>query len=358
MGFSKEIKDELLVLCARHCCVCNKPVRLKIEIHHILPKERGGEDTLENAIPLCFDCHCDAGHYNPKHPKGSKFSPEELRKHKERWFQKVENNHIQPPKLELVDLNFQDDGFDGVFNPVFIKEVTTYKDKNSFKRTAELLGKDPMDFINDLKNKNDSFSLYCVPFLNKVETYDDYIDFLNGDDYEFDDIEKNTDCQPIVHSIPSLIESGSSKEINLSNCVLSLKLSNIGDKVLENFKVYFSFSNLVNVDSVNKRSTFFDLQEYNYNVLFDRDNKGEFEPYSNVLVQKDSVLIDDICFRVKPDIKLVIIDWQFLSRGYSTEGSIELEIEPEIEVEENHKFVEKPEEMTERIRFFPKIKFE
>lgn len=325
-----------------------------MEIHHIHPKGKGGEDTFENAIPLCFDCHCDAGHYNSKHPKGIKFSPEELRKHKERWFQKVEDNHIQPPKLELVDLNFQNDDFDGVFKPVFVKEVTTYKDRNLYKRISELLGKDPMEFINDLKNKNASFSPYYTSFLNKVETYDDYIDFLNRANYELDDIEKNTDCQPIVHSIPSFIGSGS-KEINLSNCVLSLKLSNIGDKVLEDFKVYLSFSNVINIDSVNKRSTFFDLHKYSYNVLFDRDDKGEFEPNSNILVQKDSVLIDDICFRVKPETKEVIIDWQFLSRGYSTEGSMKLKIESVIKDEENHKFVEKPEEMAEKIRFLPKI---
>lgn len=65
-----------------------------MEIHHILPQEQGGQDTFENAIPLCFDCHSDAGHYFAKHPKGTRFSPQELKKHKETWFNIVKENKI------------------------------------------------------------------------------------------------------------------------------------------------------------------------------------------------------------------------------------------------------------------------
>src|SRR5262249_39634655 len=42
-------------------------------------------DTAENAIPLCFDCHAEVHAYNDRHPKGRKFSPEELRGHKDQW---------------------------------------------------------------------------------------------------------------------------------------------------------------------------------------------------------------------------------------------------------------------------------
>jgi hypothetical protein len=57
-----------------------------MEIHHIIPKSEGGEDTEENGIPLCFDCHAEVAAYNPKHPKGRCFTLSELRKHKEQWF--------------------------------------------------------------------------------------------------------------------------------------------------------------------------------------------------------------------------------------------------------------------------------
>jgi hypothetical protein len=86
MAFSKEVVEKLLVACHRHCCICHKPSGSKMEIHHIVPKSEGGEDTEENGIPLCFDCHADVESYNPKHPKGRRYTSSELRKHKEQWF--------------------------------------------------------------------------------------------------------------------------------------------------------------------------------------------------------------------------------------------------------------------------------
>ena len=32
-----------------------------MELHHIKQVAYGGEDTFENCIPLCFDCHADMG---------------------------------------------------------------------------------------------------------------------------------------------------------------------------------------------------------------------------------------------------------------------------------------------------------
>lgn len=93
----ENIKIEILTLSARHCCVCHRYAGLKIEVHHIQPKAKGGADTLENAIALCFDCHTDAGHYNSEHPRGTKFSPKELLKAKENWFEMVKDNKISIP---------------------------------------------------------------------------------------------------------------------------------------------------------------------------------------------------------------------------------------------------------------------
>ena len=101
MSFSNKIKEEILVASARHCCVCHRHKGVKVEVHHIVPKEQGGEDVYENAIALCFDCHSDAGHYYAKHPKGTKFSPSELRRHKEEWFKIVKANNI-PQKEECL----------------------------------------------------------------------------------------------------------------------------------------------------------------------------------------------------------------------------------------------------------------
>lgn len=87
MTWSLEIKTQTLVACGRRCCICHKFCGTNIECHHIIPEADGGESTLENCIPLCFDCHAEAGHYNIRHPKGTKYTSTELRGHRDIWFE-------------------------------------------------------------------------------------------------------------------------------------------------------------------------------------------------------------------------------------------------------------------------------
>jgi len=86
MPFSSKVKEEAFLKCGRHCCICDKFCGTKIEAHHITPEAQGGDNTIENCIPLCFDCHADMGVYNIKHPKGNNYSPTELKKHKDKAF--------------------------------------------------------------------------------------------------------------------------------------------------------------------------------------------------------------------------------------------------------------------------------
>ena len=56
-----------------------------MELDHIVPREEGGPDEIENAIPVCFECHAEIHSYNIKHPRGRRFRPDELRQHKAQW---------------------------------------------------------------------------------------------------------------------------------------------------------------------------------------------------------------------------------------------------------------------------------
>jgi hypothetical protein len=51
----------------------------------MVPESEGGLDEIDNAIPVCFECHAEIHSYNDKHPRGRKFLAEELRAHKEQW---------------------------------------------------------------------------------------------------------------------------------------------------------------------------------------------------------------------------------------------------------------------------------
>lgn len=105
MGFSPTLREDAIVRSARRCCVCREYKGLGIEVHHIRPSSEGGPDTIENAIVLCFDCHAAAGHYNPSHPRGSRFSPSELRRHRDRLWGDVERGLIPPANPAAADIH-------------------------------------------------------------------------------------------------------------------------------------------------------------------------------------------------------------------------------------------------------------
>jgi hypothetical protein len=96
MGFPPSVKEEALVRSRRCCCVCHEFAGLYTNVHHILPRAAGGPDTIENSIVLCLRCHGEAGHYNRKHPIGNKYSPAELKRHRQEWWQWCKNNPSAP----------------------------------------------------------------------------------------------------------------------------------------------------------------------------------------------------------------------------------------------------------------------
>lgn len=115
MAFSEEIKIKAMIACGRCCCVCHKFCGNNMEVHHIKARAEGGQDTYENAIPLCFDCHAEVRQYDPKHPKGIKFTEKELIMHRDEWYRKVKQGvdkenekkeRIEPLKI-LHQKNYQ-----------------------------------------------------------------------------------------------------------------------------------------------------------------------------------------------------------------------------------------------------------
>jgi len=91
MPFPRKDVEDLLVACHRRCCICYRFCGVKLETDHIVPPAEGGTDTVDNAIPVCFECHAEIHSYNDKHPRGRKFTPDELRGHKEQWLELCKN---------------------------------------------------------------------------------------------------------------------------------------------------------------------------------------------------------------------------------------------------------------------------
>lgn len=103
MAFSEEIKIKAMIACGRCCCVCHKFCGNNMEVHHIKARAEGGQDIYENAIPLCFDCHAEVRQYDPKHPKGIKFTEKELIMHRDEWYRKVKQGVKENDKQERIE---------------------------------------------------------------------------------------------------------------------------------------------------------------------------------------------------------------------------------------------------------------
>lgn len=105
MVFPADVAEKALLDCGRCCCICHKFCGFKIELHHIIQKSEGGEDSSKNCIPLCLDCHAEVKAYNPKHPKGRKYTESELIEHRNRWYEKVKNNSFLLVHPECIELD-------------------------------------------------------------------------------------------------------------------------------------------------------------------------------------------------------------------------------------------------------------
>jgi len=124
MPFKQEIKEKVLIQSGRRCCLCLSHKGVKIEVHHIIPESISHDNSIDNAITLCFDCHSDVGHYNKSHPKGNKYSPKELKAHRDRlWLLVKEGKIFNDKPLDLQYIEFIKKVFDRpAFNTPFAQE--------------------------------------------------------------------------------------------------------------------------------------------------------------------------------------------------------------------------------------------
>lgn len=107
--FPRSVKIRCLLWSDRHCCLCGKQCGTDIEIAHI---NEEGAPELENAIPLCYDCHAKIGHYRDEHPKGNKYQPDELISRREQVYEKFTNHLIPSIDFQVIQISkFPDVGF-------------------------------------------------------------------------------------------------------------------------------------------------------------------------------------------------------------------------------------------------------
>ena len=80
MAFDEKTKKEVKEKAAYYCCICQK-TSISVEVHHIIPQKDGGDDTIDNAAPLCPTCHADYGD-NPEKRRG-------IKERRDWWYENV-----------------------------------------------------------------------------------------------------------------------------------------------------------------------------------------------------------------------------------------------------------------------------
>lgn len=123
MPFSEKIKKIALEKALFRCCICKD---LASDIHHIIPQENDGPDTLENAAPLCASCHDYFGD-NPD---------------KQRKIKALRNNWWKLVEMKYKYVNASDELFiiEGI--EVILDRKITMKDNSSVMISHNMLPHD------------------------------------------------------------------------------------------------------------------------------------------------------------------------------------------------------------------------
>jgi HNH endonuclease len=135
MPFSDTIRERALLACKRRCCLCEEHVHTLVECHHIVQEAEGGDNSFDNCIPLCLNCHGRVLSYNIEHPIGNKYRPNELKQRRNNFYAQMNPgpSGLFPPRQEpdILVLTPED-----LAN--FFKEKT---DAQAQKQIAPLIGK-------------------------------------------------------------------------------------------------------------------------------------------------------------------------------------------------------------------------
>lgn len=140
-------------------------------------------------------------------------------------------------------------------------------------------------------------------------------------------LEQTTEPQPVRYYMYN------EKSVNKSSCVFALGIKNIGNTAIKNYKLYFEISGGdIQIDTVNKATSFADFNNYKYYTYLNEGALGGvFEPDETILVQKDSIISDDICFRPNNDDPMDLeVNWQLVSEDFDCDGSLSIKLTSEI----------------------------
>lgn len=94
MPFSQKIRQDSLIACQRHCCICHERKYIQMQCHHIIQEADNGPNSFDNCIPLCPDCHAKVKAFDPRHPfGGTPYHLLELKRLRDDWYAVIKRRY-------------------------------------------------------------------------------------------------------------------------------------------------------------------------------------------------------------------------------------------------------------------------
>jgi len=90
--FSEVVKLEVKKKAGFQCCRCHE---IGVEVHHIIPQEYGGTKDIDNAAPLCPNCHSFFG--------GNPDKRKEITQMRDWWYEQVTKMYPDNRQLPLLE---------------------------------------------------------------------------------------------------------------------------------------------------------------------------------------------------------------------------------------------------------------
>lgn len=93
-----DVADELLSKCGRCCCLCRRFRPTLLQVHHVVERSNGGTNDPDNLIAICITCHSDV---HTRRPFTRRFTPVELKQHRDAVIAAVADGKLVPPEDQL-----------------------------------------------------------------------------------------------------------------------------------------------------------------------------------------------------------------------------------------------------------------
>jgi hypothetical protein len=163
-------------------------------------------------------------------------------------------------------------------------------------------------------------------YIAETSNFNNYKYFKSPQLQREERIKIDTEPQPVRYFI-------NGQTHNKSSCVFSIRLANIGNLQLENFKLYLTFfDDCYTSERVWKKSKFLDTLKYAYNIKWVEGTQDlEFTDNNGILVQNDILFSDKICIRPTSEYPVcIIIPWKLVARDFVEQGSIKIVLNTKI----------------------------